>query len=203
MTEKKPIYKRWWFWVIAVILVFGIIGANLEDEDDGVSNNSESAAAQPDASNNNDNNDNNNNEDEENEPEEPTEEKAEFGINEPIEFDKRVIEVTNVEFSEGEQFDKPKEGKEYVIVTVSIINNSDKEVSYNPFHFKMKNSNGQIESQTFTIVDSDTALSSGNLAPGGNVSGTIAFEQPIDDPDLTLIFEPSFWSNKKVEVKVN
>lgn len=24
---KKPIYKRWWFWVVAVIVVFGVIGS--------------------------------------------------------------------------------------------------------------------------------------------------------------------------------
>src|SRR5699024_1679941 len=105
-----------------------------------------------------------------------------------------ILTVTDVTKSSGSDFDKPKDGKEYVIVHVSIENNSDKEVSYNPFDFKMKNSQGQIESQAFTTVDSDTSLSSGDLAEGGNVSGTVSFEQPIDDGNLQLIFEPSFWS---------
>lgn len=26
-TEKKPIYKKWWFWVIIVVLIIGVIGA--------------------------------------------------------------------------------------------------------------------------------------------------------------------------------
>ena len=26
-VKKKPIYRRWWFWVIAVIVVAGIVGA--------------------------------------------------------------------------------------------------------------------------------------------------------------------------------
>ena len=25
--EKKPIYKKWWFWVIIVVLVIGIVGS--------------------------------------------------------------------------------------------------------------------------------------------------------------------------------
>ena len=25
--NKKPIYKKWWFWVIAVFLVIGIVGS--------------------------------------------------------------------------------------------------------------------------------------------------------------------------------
>ena len=24
---KKPIYKKWWFWVIIVVLVFGVFGS--------------------------------------------------------------------------------------------------------------------------------------------------------------------------------
>lgn len=31
--EKKPIYKRWWFWVIIVFIVLGIIGSLEPNED--------------------------------------------------------------------------------------------------------------------------------------------------------------------------
>lgn len=27
MKEKKPIYKKWWFWVIVVFLLIGIAGS--------------------------------------------------------------------------------------------------------------------------------------------------------------------------------
>lgn len=134
---------------------------------------------------------------------EEEDDKSEFGINEKIELEGRMLEITNVERSSGGDFDKPKDDHEYVIVTVNIENNSDKEVSYNPFDFKMQNGNGQIESKAFTIIDSDTALSSGDLASGGNVTGTITFEQPIDDDALKLIFEPSFWSSKRVTIDLN
>src|SRR5690625_2953872 len=100
--------------------------------------------------------------------------------------------------SGGDDFDKPKEGKEYVIVHVSIENNGDEDTSYNPYDFKMKNRNGQIEDPAFSIIDSDTALNSGDLASGGNVSGTMVFEQEIDDDQLQLIFEASFWSDKEI-----
>ncbi len=121
-----------------------------------------------------------------------------FSIGEAVEMDGQIVKVVGVEKSSGSDFDKPSKGKEYVIVEVYIENNGEEEISYNPFNFKMKNSNGQIESQRFTIIDSDTALSSGDLAPGGNVSGTISFEQPIDDDGLELIFEPNFWKDEKI-----
>ena len=28
---KKPVYKKWWFWLIAIIVVFAIIGSNGEN----------------------------------------------------------------------------------------------------------------------------------------------------------------------------
>lgn len=200
--EKKPIYKKWWFWVI-VVIVIGAIGSSMGDEEaEKVDKQAETKEA-----------DNKETEAQEvteeiteegtEEDIEPEEEKEEFKTNEKIEFEGRVLEVTDIEYSNGSDFDEPKDGMEYVIVSVLIENNSDKELSYNPYDFKMQNSQGQIESQAFTIIDKETSLSSGKLAPGGNVSGTVVWEQPKDDDGLKLIFEPSFWSNKRVTVELD
>ena len=27
-TEKKPVYKKWWFWVIIIIFIIGVVGAS-------------------------------------------------------------------------------------------------------------------------------------------------------------------------------
>lgn len=191
---KTPIYEKLWFWIITipvvliVILSVAAITGNLEfvDEEEPQT---EVIASEP--------------EKEEEGEKEPEEEQTEFRINEPIEFENRIIEVTDVEYSEGDQYSSPSDGKEYVIVTVSIENNSDEEISYNPRRFRMQNSDGQIENETFTIIDSDTSLSSGDLAPGGSVTGTLVWEQPIDDDGLILIFEPSFWTDKRVTINLN
>lgn len=50
------------------------------------------------------------------------------------------------------------------------------------------NSKKQIIDKSISIVDSDTALSSGELASGGEVEGTLVFEHPKGDTDLTLLF---------------
>lgn len=34
-NTKKPVYKKWWVWLIAVMLVVGIIGVITEDETEG------------------------------------------------------------------------------------------------------------------------------------------------------------------------
>lgn len=131
------------------------------------------------------------------------EEKTEFAIDEVIKLKDNILTVTEVTKSSGDEYDKPKKGMEYVIVSVKIQNGGEDVISYNPFDFKMSNSKGQIVDSGFITVDSDTSLSSGELAAGGEVSGTIAFEQPKDDPKLQLIYEPNVWSDKKIIVNLN
>lgn len=117
---------------------------------------------------------------------EKQEEKKEFTQNETVTFKNIDFTVTNVEKTTGSEYDTAKEGYEYVIVSIKIENKSEEKISYNPYDWKMENSNGQEEEITFTTIDSDTALSSGNLNAGGIVEGTLAFEQPQGDGGLKL-----------------
>lgn len=178
--KKKPFFKRWWFWLIVIILIIIIASSGGDDAEKGPKKV-----------------DNDNKEESKKSDEEEIED-TEFAVGEKVKLDGQIVEVTEVAKSQGDDFDKPSEGKEYVIVHISIQNEGEDEISYNPYNFKMKNSNGQIEDPGLIIVDSDTSLSSGDLAPGGNVSGTLAFEQEKDDDALELIFEPSFWGTDEI-----
>lgn len=129
-------------------------------------------------------------------------EKTEYNQGEEAILGKGAITITKVEKSQGTQWDKPKSGKEFVIVHLSIENKGNSNLSYNPFYFKMQNSQGQQESMTFTTVDQDTSLQSGELIPGGKVTGTIAFEQPKGDTGLVLIYNDSIWSSKELKIKL-
>jgi len=130
--------------------------------------------------------------------------KEEFAIGEKIQLGDIGFTITNVEKSAGSEWEKPKSGNEFVIVTVEIENmGTTDNVSYNPlFEFEMQNSQGQITDAKLSLIDEDTNLSTGELAPGGKVSGTAVFEQPVNDPDLTFIYTPGFWSNDKIKVKL-
>lgn len=127
-----------------------------------------------------------------------------FEIGDNVDLDGTIVTVMGVDKSSGEDFDKPKEGMEYVIVTVHIYNNSSDKISYNPFDFKVQNSSGQITDMAFSIVDTETAMESGELTVGGEVEGTITFEEPIRDSGLILIYQPSFWFDERVvKIKLN
>ena len=125
-----------------------------------------------------------------------------YNVGDSVELKGVVMTVKSFTKSNGGDFDKPKEGMEFVIVTVNIKNNSQDKVSYNPFYYKMQNSKGQITNTAITMADTKTALSSGELATGGEVEGTIVFEQPKDDPGLVLIYEANILNENEV-IKFN
>jgi len=88
------------------------------------------------------------------------------------------------------------------MVTVLIKNSGTKEITYNPFDFKMQNSKGQITDEAFTSIDSDTQLPSASLASKGEIIGTIVFEQPINDSALVLKYSGSPL-RKGIQFKLN
>lgn len=192
---KKPIYKQWWFWVIIVLVIAIVGGAGSQTHDTDTQQTSINQQAttnstqQPEIETT-----------ETTETTKPTE-KTEYNVGEEAILGDGAITVTNVEKSQGSQYDKPQSGKEFVIVSVTIENKGQDKLSYNPYYFKMQNSQGQQEDVTISTVNSDTALSSGELISGGKVSGTLIFEEPTGDTGLALIYNDNLWSSK--ELKIN
>jgi hypothetical protein len=125
-----------------------------------------------------------------------------FKVGDTVQLGDNVLTVTKVDKSAGNEFDKPKQGNEYVIVHVRIENKGKDTIDYNPFDFKLKNSNGQLVDPTFSTIDSDTALEAGQLTPNGKAEGTISFEAPQGDKGLQLQYTPSFWSDKTIKVNL-
>jgi len=174
---KKSIFKRWWFWVIAVIIVGAVAaGGSGEEEPKKVANNK---AAETSAT-----------------------PQKEFKIGDTVQLGDNVLTVTKVDKSAGNEFDKPKQGNEFVIVHVRIENKGKDKIDYNPLDFKLQNSNGQLVDAAITGIGNDTALQAGQLTPGGKVEGSITFEAPKGDTKLQLQYTPSFWSDKTIKVNL-
>jgi hypothetical protein len=174
--EKKSVFKRWWFWVLIVIVLIGIGGA-MGGGDDATKTT------------------NNNTTDNKNE-----EEKTEFKVGETASFDDKSITVTKVQrnYDTGNQFAQPESGKEFVIVTVKITNDSDSTLDYNTFEFKMQDSDGVQQNEAITAL-SEGKLDSGSLAKNGKVTGNLAYEVPKGDKGLKLLYQNfSFFDNKAV-----
>ncbi len=177
-SGKKAWYKKWWVWVLIVIVLIGIGGAMGGGDSAPTSGGNNSSSADNKAE----------------------EEKTEFAVGETATFDDKSITVTEVQrnYDTGNQFAQPESGKEFVIVTVNIVNNSDSNLDYNTFEFKMQDSNGVQQSEAITAL-SEGKLNSGSLAKGGKVTGKLAYEVPKDDAGLKLLYQNfSFFDNKAI-----
>jgi flagellar hook assembly protein FlgD len=178
--EKKPIYKKVWFWIIIIIVIAGFGAATMPKDtgkkvDDNSNSNSNSQTEQ-----------------------------TTFKVGDKISFDSKIVIVKSMErnWSSGNQYSTPDSGNEYVKVEIHIENDSKDEISYNTFDWKIQDSNGKIVDADSTTYSVDGALGSGQLAAGGKVSGFLVFQASSGDSDLTLRYEPSFWSDKKLEIKL-
>lgn len=106
---------------------------------------------------------------------EETNEVKEYGIGETAIYDEVAYTVTHIEKSQGSEYDQPGEGKEYVIVSVKIENQSDETKDYNELYFKILNEQGQVDDVAITLLDQDQNLGSGELIAGGWKEGTLTY----------------------------
>ena len=115
------------------------------------------------------------------------EKKTSFAIGETADINGVKYTVNDVQYSEGNDWSTPEEGKEFVIISVTIENGSEEDVSYNFLDWTMVNSQGQEDDTSFSLVDTDTNIGSGDLTPGGTKTGTVVFEEPKGDESLKLL----------------
>ncbi len=129
-------------------------------------------------------------------------EKKEYKVGDIIAFDNKEITVTNVDKNYKPKYSTAKSGEQFIKVSVRVENKSSSKISVNPYDFKVQDSQGSIENVASPTYSLDDMYQSAELASGGTRTGSVVFEVPKNDSGLKFIYEPSFWSNKKVEVKL-
>ena len=123
-----------------------------------------------------------------------------YTVGDEITFDGKTIGVTKVarNWSSGSSYIKPDSGKEYVLVEVKYINNTDKDLSYNALDWRIVDSAGDITSYAWVSTDND--LNSGQLLPGGTKTGNIVFEVAKNDTSLATRFNDSWLSSTTITI---
>ncbi|MBC2579677.1 DUF4352 domain-containing protein [Clostridium sp. DJ247] len=122
-----------------------------------------------------------------------------YDINEEAKIGRASFTVTKFELSEGKDFDKPKEGYVFAVVTVKKKNISNDTLSYSESHFKIQTDKGQIIEPSISSIGK--RLDSGKVAGGGEVEGTITFEVPKENASLTFMYYPESEALLKFKLK--
>jgi len=111
-----------------------------------------------------------------------------YSMKETARVEDMTVRVTKAVKTEGTEEIQPKEGKEFVVVTVTVQNRGRDNVYYNPQNFKIKNAQKQLQRPVQNKLEEATELGYGELMPGGTATGTIVFEVNKTDKNLSLIF---------------
>lgn len=117
------------------------------------------------------------------------ESKKGHAVGEEIKLPSSSLTVTKVEKSNGNSKEKPKPGNEFLIISLQIKNTGKEKLQYAPHYFDIVNRKGESFIQPLLMIDIATTLPSGELESGKSITGTLAFEMPIDEP-LQLRYIP-------------
>ena len=128
-----------------------------------------------------------------------------FDINETIRYKDVNYKVKKVEINEtGTEYKKPKDGNQFIIITIQYENKSDEPVSYSSRNWKLENEDKEETQRIFTALDVNTALYSGKLVIGATKVGTLVFEQSKKYDSFKLNFyELKEEKKEEKEIKEN
>ncbi|MCW2697990.1 MAG: hypothetical protein JWR62_3075 [Modestobacter sp.] len=173
LKKKKPIYKRVWFWLLAIIvLVIVIASASSGGGDDAATVTGDGAEGGTEA------------------PAGPAFQGQQEGdvSAEPG----QTITIDDVAITASPLTDGDAAFGATLCSTVTIANGGDDAASFNGgFDWNLQDPAGA--SRSTTLGGSDTLLNSGELAPGGTVTGDVCFDNPTAAPGTyAVIYAPTF-----------
>lgn len=181
---KKKFYKRWWFWVLAVIAFFIVIGMASGGESDSqkVGENGSNTESQKQGQETKD---------------------TVYKVGDQIKLDNAIITVNKVEYSPGGQYTKPAEGNEWINLNVTIENTGSSQ-QYVTTLGQMFVRDG--DGNSYQIAVTNKALENPGLGLDGAViakskkTGWVGFEIKKGATGIQFQYNASMWGSKNILV---
>lgn len=188
------------FIIIGVIAIV-VLGALLSGGDDDTKPDKTAKNEENNAENNNakvDNNANNITQPATTEP--PAQDDTAFAVGETAQLNDISVTLVSVNESKGSEYNKPSEGKIFVLAEFEIENNSDNEISISSVMSFEAYSDGYSTNQSLSALleKSDKNQLDGTIAAGKKMNGVIGYELSEGWSELEIHFTPDVWSDKKL-----
>jgi len=182
-VQKKPFYKRVWFWILAIIVIAVIGGSMGGDKAKKVSSENSNKSSSKISN-------------------------ETFKVGDTVKADGVTLKLNKIDFNDGSSISTPDSGKTYVIVNVTITNIDKNKVSYNPLDFKLDDKGNQTALTDIVMDDKGNKITNddlkyGDLSKGASVTGSL-IGQATKDNKLKLIYTGSLFSNnEKITFNLN
>ncbi|WP_290033689.1 DUF4352 domain-containing protein [Ligilactobacillus cholophilus] len=128
-----------------------------------------------------------------------------FNVGEEANVNGVKVKVNNIRYSNGDDVETPDQGKKYMILNVTITNDSDKTIDYNELDFKF-NVNGNSKDPDTVTLDGVNDLGSGSLDKNASLTKDLVGQVPVDEngQKIQLTYQPnSLDDNKLVHFNLN
>lgn len=178
--NKKPIYKRVWFWLLIVLVIIIIaVAAGSGDEPKKVDNSNTTKKT-----------------------EKKTSKDAKFTVGDTADFDGVKVTLNSTVVSNGEEYSEPDSGKYFLGAIFTIVNDSDEDIDVSSeLNFEAycdgKSMNSDLMGLDAPEWDGYDQLD-GDVASGKRMAGVMAYQVPKDFKKIEIRFQPDFWGDKKV-----
>ena len=183
--NKKPIFKKWWFWVIIAVLIVSFGNAG-RDADTNAATDSNPGSSQITTSNNGAPTDK--------KPAEPA--KTEYCVGDTIEDgNTKIVYMSSGDYTEENQFMQPAEGNKYIFLQFAFENTSkstDTSISFYSFECY---ADGYAAEMHYSGNDELSAT----LSAGRATTGYIYFEVPADAEVIEIEYETNVFTEKKIK----
>ncbi|MGX7153413.1 DUF4352 domain-containing protein [Enterococcus sulfureus] len=118
-----------------------------------------------------------------------------FNVGDTADLKGYQITVNSVEFSNGNEYQQPAEGKQYVIINITIKNNTGDKAAFNPLDYSI-NEDGVSSTAGFGYLDGVETLNSGDLDNGATITGNLIGEAN-PNAKLKLRYEGNYFLKDK------
>ncbi|NLJ70969.1 MAG: DUF5067 domain-containing protein [Clostridiaceae bacterium] len=183
-TKKK---KKWWVWVIIVVVVAAALANAFGDkkDKDKDTKKADNKTEQTETAE-----EKNTEKETEAETEKTEEEKDFFIIGETAEQKDVLITLQYVVEDTGSEFNKPDDGKVFVLPVFEIENNSNKDIVISSIMSVDAYVDGYAAKNSLkALIESDESTLDGKIVPGKKLKGTYGLEVPEDWKEIEIIIE--------------
>lgn len=125
-----------------------------------------------------------------------------YKVGETVKIHDISMTVDKIKISNGTKTSKPDDGSEYLVVTVTVKNGSKSKRGYSD-DFQLQDAKGQVNDPVVTMIDADQTFRSGDLAPNGEVTGTMTFLSVKGAKGLSLNYKGDIFGHTIVHFKLN